>query len=294
MTTSHDDVQGHCPACRGTSLFLAAGGHVTCRRIDCPNPTAADELLHGTHDVFTLAERTPAAEAELERLSAGEEPVTDPHVEHTPGQWIWQWNRATPAKRLEVAAAVIRDAAKASHCFFMGHDKRLEEDQRAWVAVARVRDVIADMENITGARHWARILRTAVDGKSDTTPDEEPACDAYQPPTTSEDSGLCARCGMSDYKHTRRAADELGIDPVDPVDQYRRTRIELEHWQTVIVPELRKQRDQLAAALSEILLVFSPVSSHSGVRIGWTAQHPIHSDDYDRWTNALSKETPDA
>ena len=40
-------VQGHCPACRGTSLFLGTGGYVTCARLDCPNPTAADELLHG-------------------------------------------------------------------------------------------------------------------------------------------------------------------------------------------------------------------------------------------------------
>lgn len=39
-------VQGRCPACRGASLFLGAGGHVTCSRIDCPGPTAADELLH--------------------------------------------------------------------------------------------------------------------------------------------------------------------------------------------------------------------------------------------------------
>ncbi|MYY79722.1 MULTISPECIES: DUF6085 family protein [unclassified Streptomyces] len=41
------DVQGCCPACRGTSLMLADGGHVTCRRLDCPNPSAADQLLHG-------------------------------------------------------------------------------------------------------------------------------------------------------------------------------------------------------------------------------------------------------
>ncbi|CAM5620672.1 hypothetical protein [Streptomyces aurantiogriseus] len=27
------------------------------------------------------------------------------------------------------------------------------------------------------------------------------ACSAYQPPTTPADSGLCARCGMYDYKH---------------------------------------------------------------------------------------------
>ena len=26
-------------------------------------------------------------------------------------------------------------------------------------------------------------------------------CAAYRPPTAAEDSGLCARCGMSDYKH---------------------------------------------------------------------------------------------
>jgi hypothetical protein len=41
------DIQGRCPACRGASLFLGEGGHVTCRRIDCPNPAAADQLLHG-------------------------------------------------------------------------------------------------------------------------------------------------------------------------------------------------------------------------------------------------------
>ena len=45
--------------------------------------------------------------------------------------------------------------------------------------------------------------------------------------------------------------------------------------------------DQLAAVLAEILQAFSPVSSHTGTRIGWTAQHPIHPDDYDRWTAAL-------
>jgi thioesterase domain-containing protein len=83
-----------------------------------------------------------------------------------------------------------------------------------------------------------------------------------------------------------------GPDPVDPVDQYRRLKIELEHWQTVIVPELRAQRDQAATALAEILNAFSPVSSHNGIRIGWTAAHPIHPDDYDRWNAALPKEQP--
>lgn len=51
--------QGRCPACRGASLFLGSGGHVTCARIDCPNPSLADELLHGEQPAPTLA----AAEA---------------------------------------------------------------------------------------------------------------------------------------------------------------------------------------------------------------------------------------
>lgn len=31
--------------------------------------------------------------------------------------------------------------------------------------------------------------------------DEGTVCSAYQPPATSAESGLCARCGMYDYKH---------------------------------------------------------------------------------------------
>ncbi|MEV5854621.1 DUF6085 family protein [Streptomyces anulatus] len=41
------DVQGRCPACGAASLFLGEGGHVTCSRIDCSEPGAVDELLHG-------------------------------------------------------------------------------------------------------------------------------------------------------------------------------------------------------------------------------------------------------
>lgn len=49
------DVQGHCPACGATSLFLGEGGHVTCSRIDCPNPCAADDLLHGGEEALVQA-----------------------------------------------------------------------------------------------------------------------------------------------------------------------------------------------------------------------------------------------
>lgn len=43
---AHPIVRGRCPACRGQSLFLGSGGHITCARLDCPNPCAADDQLH--------------------------------------------------------------------------------------------------------------------------------------------------------------------------------------------------------------------------------------------------------
>lgn len=39
------DVQGRCPACGGSSLFVGSGGYITCRRIECPEPDAAATLL---------------------------------------------------------------------------------------------------------------------------------------------------------------------------------------------------------------------------------------------------------
>jgi hypothetical protein len=39
------DVQGRCPACGGSSLFVGSGGYITCSRIECPEPDAATTLL---------------------------------------------------------------------------------------------------------------------------------------------------------------------------------------------------------------------------------------------------------
>lgn len=43
--TAFPTVQGHCPACTRTTLILGAGGYITCAHLDCPNPTAASDLL---------------------------------------------------------------------------------------------------------------------------------------------------------------------------------------------------------------------------------------------------------
>lgn len=55
-------IQGRCPACRGDSLFIGSGGYVTCSRLDCPNPSAADQLLHGEQPAHAPA-ATEATEA---------------------------------------------------------------------------------------------------------------------------------------------------------------------------------------------------------------------------------------
>lgn len=46
--------------------------------------------------------------------------------------------------------------------------------------------------NERGARWWYDPNLTVEDGA---------ACEAYRVPATAEDSGLCADCGMYDYKH---------------------------------------------------------------------------------------------
>ncbi len=39
------NVQGFCPMGCGRTLFLGAGGHVTCAYLPCPRPGAVDEIL---------------------------------------------------------------------------------------------------------------------------------------------------------------------------------------------------------------------------------------------------------
>ncbi|NYD36793.1 hypothetical protein [Actinomycetospora corticicola] len=41
------NVKGRCPSCGGSSLFVGVGGHITCGRVDCGSPEAADQLLAG-------------------------------------------------------------------------------------------------------------------------------------------------------------------------------------------------------------------------------------------------------
>jgi hypothetical protein len=114
--------------------------------------------------------------AEVARLRAGEEPDHEPGTVPTPGQWIWWWNRATAKQRLDIAGAVLRDQTAASECFVQNHRSRIEEVRTVRGALFRVEAVVGDMEGITGARHWASMLRTALadTDQQTTTPGDAP------------------------------------------------------------------------------------------------------------------------
>jgi hypothetical protein len=65
-------VDGRCPACGWASLFLAVGEHITCARLDCPDPCAADELLaRGGPGAPADVSTTPDPAAILRAAAAG-------------------------------------------------------------------------------------------------------------------------------------------------------------------------------------------------------------------------------
>jgi len=73
-----------------------------------------------TYQQQVLAQRDEAR-TELARLHEGEEPHEDEATVPTPAQWIWRWNRATPAERLDAARRAMGDADAALRCFMQDH-----------------------------------------------------------------------------------------------------------------------------------------------------------------------------
>ena len=124
---AHPLVQGRCPACNGSSLFLGTGGYVTCSRLDCPNPTLADDQLHrgrpdpgawlaeGTRDL-SIPQQTPAFTArpvtpEMER-AATERARQAAEEGARSAAWMAQQSSPHPA---EVKLARLRDCAASLH-----------------------------------------------------------------------------------------------------------------------------------------------------------------------------------
>lgn len=121
-----------------------------------------------------VGEARQLAEAEVDRLRAGEESGWDPLTVPTPGQWIARFNRASAAERLDVAQRVIGYTATAGTCFEMNHVRRLEDEQRAQMALARVRDEVAHWGLSALEPQAARVL-DGIDRALRGDPEPEPA-----------------------------------------------------------------------------------------------------------------------
>lgn len=69
---AHPEVQGHCPACGLETLFVGAGGYLTCSYVDCPLPDAASRLLERVetaHIVQLTAHSWTAEHPLIERIT---------------------------------------------------------------------------------------------------------------------------------------------------------------------------------------------------------------------------------
>lgn len=114
-----------------------------------------------------------AAEAALALLHEGEEPYVHEHTVATPAQWIWQWNRATPAERLDMAGRIQDMGDRSSRCFMSRHDARLERLRPAEAALDRVRGVLDDWIQHRAMRPETRHALSEV--RAALTGEEQPA-----------------------------------------------------------------------------------------------------------------------
>lgn len=164
------DVQGRCPSCGAASLFLGEGGHVTCSRIDCPNPCAADELLHGeaaapsrAGDVLAaLGRRIPETLAKgIDRDDYALAPTSEPpvvatariHVDVATAD-LPEFERAQAVARAEEAEATIRRVRDAS--------AYIRATTRTWDPVADIIDAALDEDGDPVHARVALAVRTVL------------------------------------------------------------------------------------------------------------------------------------
>ena len=82
--SSHDRLEGKCPACGWSGLFVGSGGYITCSQYDCPDPGAVADilrssnpktamlvfgLLDGNRDRLRLYQQSPTFHAQINALA---------------------------------------------------------------------------------------------------------------------------------------------------------------------------------------------------------------------------------
>lgn len=138
MTDRMIDVQGRCPACGLTTLFVGDGGYITCSNVDCPRPDLVNELIGEiadarNHRAYTFCSQlvghvtmTAFAKKITEKVTA---------VAHRKEAVAYANEQKQRAERAEAAIARIR--AIAANSFMAGPNA---------VDVVRVADVLAALD----------------------------------------------------------------------------------------------------------------------------------------------------
>lgn len=179
QAAAHPRVKGCCPACGWLTLYLGSGGHVTCSRLDCPNPCAADDQLHRGQPDGSLPDR-------LRTL------VESEVYEYRERTMFWP---ETGGITEEIARLATRGALEAidAHLEFGSEDAWCKTCRRVWNGkghqcetdaeqrLTKIRDLRTDLRGITGARWIADALDTILDTSAEqpaqTTPNNPcPAC----------------------------------------------------------------------------------------------------------------------
>ncbi|PBC71548.1 hypothetical protein BX265_6158 [Streptomyces sp. TLI_235] len=113
-------------------------------------------------------------ESALAALHEGEEPYEDERVAPNPGQWIWNWNRSTPAERLSMAAHRLDLLERFHRCVNGMHEWRIAEyDEHRQVERARA-------ERYRSAWRSARRRAAQAEAKlAELQADDEPCSDPF-------------------------------------------------------------------------------------------------------------------
>lgn len=202
--------------------------------LDEATGTGCDNTSHGPHVGFTCAEVDQSKPywtvrwgQEHNWAEATEETVLLRN--HVVGEGSeHDATHAVPADHCVENAALRTRAEQAEELLSIAHDtsnrseaeraRAVQRADQAMAAIKRVSAVGPELEYEATApgmaeparevlRDAARRIRAALNGpeqhgRATATEATEPhPCGTYLPPTTPEDSGLCARCGMYDYRH---------------------------------------------------------------------------------------------
>lgn len=95
------------------------------------------------------------AREELARLHEGEEAYEDERAAPTAAQWIWLWNQASPAKRLQVAEQVIQRQQQGQADYYRQQLKAAEGELAEWRQRAAARQT--DTCHLAGANPSAEV-----------------------------------------------------------------------------------------------------------------------------------------